>query len=205
MDKVIIEIGKIKAEQRMSDGFYNATALVKEWNKTNGVNKRIDGFLKNDNTIRFMDTLMGLHKVRKSDIVKEFKYEYTNGRPPADIYLHPYLFAEFVSWLSPENRIYANNVVYDRLKLQSEIKTKSRALSKLLENVGVSVKEVDSSINTLLFGKDEDGVRDDALNSVLKRICEFYDFLAMSVNLHTIDTNNAKSVLVNLFNKNTKN
>lgn len=51
-------MGCFSVEQRTKDGMFNATALLKQWNKSAGEKKEIKKFFENQNTKEFISALI---------------------------------------------------------------------------------------------------------------------------------------------------
>jgi hypothetical protein len=55
---LIRKIGDFKVNQRTSDGMFNATELLKQWNEQSGHQKEIEKFFVNKNTEEFIEALI---------------------------------------------------------------------------------------------------------------------------------------------------
>lgn len=104
--------------QRTKDSYFNATDLLKFFNKSNSTSKRFKDFWDNKQTSSFLtelckelnsDNSAHLKTVLESDL-------YTTGRGRGGAtYMHPYLFVKFAMWLSAEFEVKVIKWVYDNL------------------------------------------------------------------------------------------
>lgn len=72
-------MGQFKVQQRTKDGYFNATALLKQWNNTNGSKEEIEDYLKSHSKLVYE---------RDGDLVWMDNYNFGNLL----IYLDPRLF-----------------------------------------------------------------------------------------------------------------
>lgn len=120
--------------QNSKTKFFNATDLIEAYNRKTNESKRIQNYMDNENTRRYIIALAeaeSLNSSNQSDLenglleTKRGKYGGT--------WMHPYLFIDFAMWLSPEFKVTVIKWVYDNL-----IKTRNEA--------GDSFKEVNSAL-----------------------------------------------------------
>ena len=118
-------LGVYKVEQRTKDGMFNATGLIKQWNKSGERKKDIDNFLSNNSTKEFISAL-------KNDIINQ---QVPNTQKNGDLevidskqfdkmiinttrgnnggtYMHPYLFMKFAMWLNPSFEVQVIKFLY---------------------------------------------------------------------------------------------
>lgn len=117
------QMGEYDVLQRTSDSYFNANALLSQWNSNgNNVRRRWDKFKYNKNTKEFIETLsIELSKGQKrpmADIrlIKEVRAVNTsNGKTSGEIWVHPYLFIKFAMYLNPKFEVQVIKFVYDEL------------------------------------------------------------------------------------------
>jgi hypothetical protein len=116
-------MGDLIVNQRTSDGMFNATALLNQWNKTNNVLKKIGHFFSLRQTDDFLKVLINEenlhgrnHDLDDNQAIKTIKGKNTNtGREPDIVWMHPYLFIKFAMWLNPKFEYFVIKFVYDSL------------------------------------------------------------------------------------------
>ena len=78
----------------------NATFLLKEWNKAQGMKKEIADFFKLSQTKGFIQVLV------TEECVHTRNHPYVKSRASRGVYagtwIHPILFIKFVIWLNPK-------------------------------------------------------------------------------------------------------
>lgn len=55
---MIRPIGAFSVEQRTKDAFFNATALLKQWNGVHEAERKMDNYFASDKTKTFISTIM---------------------------------------------------------------------------------------------------------------------------------------------------
>lgn len=94
--------------QRTSDGYFNATELIKTWNNRNKPEKQLPNFMKNNSTIEFIEQL------KKEGIEKPIIT--TRGRSEnAGTWVHPKVFIDLAMWVSVEFKSKVIDYVLDGL------------------------------------------------------------------------------------------
>jgi len=82
--------------QRTKDGYFNATNLVKEWNKSNvSKPKQLGNYQKNLNTLEFIEIL-------KSEGIEKPMISARGRGKGAGTWMHPKLFIDLAMWVSVE-------------------------------------------------------------------------------------------------------
>ena len=119
-------MGNLLVEQRTSDGMFNASLLLTQWNKHYGSDKKMNHFFTLKQTDAFINELLkgefdeNMHGKNSSlgdiqaVIVKKGKYS-IQGRMPDEVWMHPYLFIKFAMWMNPTFEVYVIKFVYDSL------------------------------------------------------------------------------------------
>lgn len=180
------DMGALKILQRTKDGMFNATSLLKQWNSTNGSQKKLDHFFENKATAEFISALMeedGLH-TRNSVYVKSRASRGSN----AGTWMHPYLFIDFAMWLNPKFKVQVIKFVYDQL-------IENRHLAgdnyKLLSQSGVKLdgynfSEVATAMNWIVFGKKGKNLRQHATQVQLKELADLQTKLSFAIDMRYI-------------------
>lgn len=97
-------MGDFYVHQRTSDGMFNATELLKQWNESINAlgrkGKRIDDFIKIDSAQDFLivlkEEILNTEDSRYLDLYKSSKGKYGGGT-----WIHPILFIKFAMWINP--------------------------------------------------------------------------------------------------------
>ena len=124
---MIRKMGEFDVIQRTNDGYFNATALIKQWNEINSTNKELKEFLSNKTTKEFIEALREEIKLHISNSKRLKSAENTDssngGNSPylttrgnsGVTWMHPYLFIDYVMWISPIFKIQILKFVNDQL------------------------------------------------------------------------------------------
>ena len=124
---LVRKMGEFEVTQRTSDGMFDATTLMKQWNSKNGSKKEIKHFLEeNKNTQEFIDALISEENLNG----RNSAYLKTRG-VKGGTWMHPYLFIKFAMWLNPRFEVKVIKFVYDELiKYRNEAGDAYREMSE---------------------------------------------------------------------------
>lgn len=173
------KLADFNVNQRTSDGMFNATELLKQWNQTvvnQGINlhthnsgyvkkaKDLDDFFDNKNTKEFINALIleeNLHG-ENSPYVKSKASRGAN----AGTWMHPVLFVKFAMWLNPRFEVKVIKFVYDELiKYRHEAGDAYILLSSSLGRIvnksflPIAIQKVSQAMNHIVFNNHETGIR----------------------------------------------
>lgn len=138
-------MGPFKVTQRTSDGYFDANALLTQWNGVSGnTQRKMSRFFENDNVKEFIDALKedishgaDLHHA-DLQIVKEIKPRNTSkGKTKGQVWMHPILFIKFAMWLNPRFEVQVIKFVYDQM-------------IQYRNNAGDAYRELSSAVATIV-------------------------------------------------------
>lgn len=120
--------------QRTSDGMFNATTLMKQWNEYAGQKKEIKDFFENKSTKEFIQTIEKEEAILNRGNSPYLKTRGRNG----GTWMHPLLFIDFAMWLNSSFKYHVLKFVYDHLvKYRNEAgdsyKTMCSAIATLIQ------------------------------------------------------------------------
>ena len=189
---MIRKMGNFEVIQRTKDGFFNATALLKQWNNTvenqKVLNTQNSGYLKNNTENQQVLNTQNFPYVKKKDIDDFFLNKSTqeyiqvimqkeNLNTEASVYLksrgkysggtwmHPMLFIDFAMWLNPYFK-------YDVLRFVSDEMIKYRNLA------GDSYKTLASHVATI--------VPKQLMPMAMKKIAQGLNFIVFGDHKHAM-------------------
>lgn len=182
------KMGAFEINQRTKDGMFNATALLKQWNREFGMKKSIDHFFENQGTKDFIEVLASeenLH-TRNSVYVKSRASRGDN----AGTWMHPILFIKFAMWVNPKFEYYVIKFVHDQLieyrhKAGDHYRGLTRALA-LFENADYG--KVAKAMNFIVFGIHQRELRQTASVEQLKALTNLQEKLAFAIDMGYIRT-----------------
>lgn len=158
------KMGDFKVNQRTSDGMFNATELLKQWNESSGMKKEMRDFFENKATEEFIEALIveeNLH-MGNSPYVKSKASRGVN----AGTWMHPILFIDFAMWLNPKFKVKVLKFVYDELiKYRHDAGDNylllSKSISKIVNSafLPVAIQNIAKAINHIVFNKHVAGIR----------------------------------------------
>jgi hypothetical protein len=94
--------------QRTSDGYFNATKLVEQWNEANGDKKQLGNYMKTQGTQEYIEQL------KKEGIEKPTITSRGNGAN-SGTWVHPKVFIDLAMWVSVEFKSKVIDYVIDGL------------------------------------------------------------------------------------------
>jgi len=181
---MIRKMGSFNVLQRTKDGMFNATSLLKQWNKLKNTNKKLDHYFDNKATQEFIDAI-----VEDSEFLHARNSVYVKSRASRGInagtWMHPYLFIDFSLWINPKFKLEVIKFVYDEL-----IKQRNNAGDNyiLLSSSGVKLKgynfkEVAIAMQYIIFGKKGKNLRQTATQQQLKELSQLQTKLSFAIDM----------------------
>lgn len=195
------QMGVFQVEQRTSDGFFNATSLMKQWNETHPNKKRdMDNFWKATNLSELMSEIVEneLHftSVDFTELKKQLsRTSKARSDRGGGTWLHPILFIKWAMYLDPRFeyhvlRFVADQMIQYRRDAGDAHKVMCSALSKIPFS-GNIYKEVSAALNFVIFNHHEKMIRNKVGDEKSqKELFELEKIVATLVNdgfLKTID------------------
>lgn len=157
-------MGEFQVAQRTSDGMFNATILLKQWNEHAGQKKVIAHYFENDSSNEFVRTIESKENFthRNSVYVKSRASRGVN----AGTWMHPLLFIDFAMWINPSFKYDVLKFVYDELiKYRNEAGDAyielSAAIAKIVpkKELVVAISKVAQAINFVSFNEHKTMIR----------------------------------------------
>lgn len=158
------QMGCFSVYQRTSDGMFNATELLKQWNK-NGKKKDMDDFLSNKMTKEYITVIESKENIntQKSGDLKVVKS--ARGKN-GGTWMHPFLFIDFAMWLNVEFKYEVIKFVYDQLiqyRIEAgdtyrEMAAGIASISKKQE-ITHNITSIAKAINIIVYGKHQREIR----------------------------------------------
>ncbi len=184
---VIMErpMGEFKVSQRTSDGMFNATSLLKQWDLLSGQQKQMSHFTDNKTTKEFIQALENEEntKQRNSVLIK------TRGKN-GGTWMSPLLFIDFAMWLNPAFKVKVLKFVYDQLIEQRHLagdnyNILTAAVAKLeFQNYPLMAK----GLNYIVFNRNGKDLRQHATKAQLSELTKLQEQLAFAINMGYIRT-----------------
>lgn len=155
------KMGEFDVLQRTSDGMFNATELLKQWNKSKGMKKEIGDYFDNNSSKEFINTIIQKENLNKGNS----PYLTTRGKN-GGTWMHPLLFIDFAMWINPSFKYDVLKFVYDQLiKYRNDAgdayNEMASAIKKIVQPHFVSdaIRNVAKAINYVVYGNHEKGMR----------------------------------------------
>lgn len=104
------KMGDFSVFQRTSDGKFNATELLKQWNGFSGQHKQMIHYSDNNSTKEFIEALVLEENLKERNSVL-----LQNRGKNGGTWMHPLLFIDFAMWLNPTFKVKVLKFVYDEL------------------------------------------------------------------------------------------
>lgn len=180
--------------QRLKDGFFDANALLRQWNSTDGnADLRISKFLSQQKVIEYIEALKEELQTGVNQPVGDYKLLVTvKGRrdkrgikTPDQVWMHPYLFVKFAMWLNPRFEVKVVKFVYDQLIQYRHLAGDNyNVLAKSIASLpDVDYPKVARALNWIVFNKHERDIRNTATPQQLQDMDELQRKLAFSVDM----------------------
>lgn len=155
-------MGKFEVLQRTSDGFFNATALLKQWNAQSRSERKMDNYFNLNGTEEFVDTIMERENLNTPKLV----YLKSRGKHNGGTWMHPLLFIDFAMWINPAFKYDVLKFVYDQLiqyrneagDTYKEMAVQIARISKK-SDIPVNISSIASALNHIVYGRHEREIR----------------------------------------------
>lgn len=165
--------------QRTKDSMFDATSLLKQWNLSTGMKKKLDHFFDNDSTGEFINVL----EVEENLNTRNSVYLKSRGKR-GGTWMHPYLFVKFAMWLNPKFEYHVIKFVYDQLiedrKLSGDHYNKLCSL--LSRFADTDYREVGKVLNYVVFNEHKSERRNSAtpneqqdLQQLTRDLCNYIE------------------------------
>ena len=178
--EMVRKIENFTVTQRTSDGFFDGSELLRQWNTVGGNAKRqMSKFLEMDTTKEFLAALVIDENERKShgakmlhgdnqkvttfDLIKEVKGRVSkNGRTPDKVWMNPILFIKFAMWINPTFEVKVIRFVYDEMiKYRNDAGDAYREMSSAVGKIvpfdfmPKAMQKIAEALNWIVFGNHE--------------------------------------------------
>ncbi len=159
-------MGQFSVEQRTKDSFFNATALMKQWNEATNSKKNINHYLDLASTKEFFQAIIEDDpEIRKNEkpinqIISKSKAKTlpTGGKIAGEVWLNPIAFVDFAMWLNPAFKVKVIKFVYDQMiayrnEAGDSYKELASAVSKIVSKdfMRAAMPKIAEAINWCVF------------------------------------------------------
>ncbi len=156
------KMGNFDILQRTSDGMFNATALLKQWNNSSTTERKLDNYFNSDKTKEFINTILERENLNTPKMV----YLKTRGKYNGGTWMHPMLFIDFAMWINPSFKYDVLKFVYDKMidyrnKAGDAYKTLATNVQKLVGSnfMPIAMRRIGEAINWITFNCHEKELR----------------------------------------------
>ena len=155
-------MGEYKVYQRTADGFFNATALLKQWNDKTGMKKEVTKFFELQSTSELIQVIMERENLNTQDST----YLKSRGKYNGGTWMHPALFIDFAMWINPRFKYDVIKFVYDEMiKFRNEAGDNYREMAAAVQRIvskdfmPTAIKKVGEALNWIVFNQHEKMIR----------------------------------------------
>jgi len=163
-------MGEFTVTQRTIDGYFDANALLAQWNSiVTNPERRMSRFLESPKTKEFIEALKidesqsaKMHIGDNQLLVKVRGGHTKNGKTGDKVWMNPLLFIKFAMWINPSFEVKVLRFVYDKMiayrnEAGDNYRNLSSAVAKLVKpnEIRDSMKKVSEGMNYIVFGNHE--------------------------------------------------
>lgn len=176
--EMIRYIDNFSVVQRTSDGYFDGSELLRQWNGVDGNSQRkMDEFLLSKETSQFIEALIAEERnnslgenspkidnqvFKKSKVKEKGKI----GRPKEQVWMHPFLFIRFAMWINPRFEVKVIKFVYDEMiryrnDAGDAYKELSSAVMKIVPKdfMPKAMQKIGEALNWVVFNAHEKMLR----------------------------------------------
>lgn len=157
---MIRQMGEFSVKQRTKDGFFNATELLKQWNRVSGMKKEVTKFLDLGSTYELVKIIMEREDLHTQD--STYVKSRASRGDNAGTWMHPVLFIDFAMWINPSFKYDVIKFVYDdmiryRNLAGDSYKELASAISKIVPKTFIpkAMQKVGEALNWIIFDSHE--------------------------------------------------
>lgn len=157
-------MGNFSVYQRTSDGMFNATSLLKQWNAFNNSKKELKEYFKLNSTSEFANTIA--EKENLDGWKSTYHTSHANKGENAGTWMHPMLFIDFCMWINPSFKYDVLKFVYDQMiKYRNDAGDAYCELGASIQKIvsrdfmKTAMKKTGEAINWVIFNCHEQGMR----------------------------------------------
>lgn len=157
---MIRQMGEFSVKQRTKDGFFNATELLKQWNRISGMKKEVTKFLDLGSTSELVKIIMEREDLHTQD--STYVKSRASRGDNAGTWMHPVLFIDFAMWINPSFKYDVIKFVYDdmiryRNLAGDSYKELASAIQKIVPKIFIpkAMQKVGEALNWIVFDSHE--------------------------------------------------
>ena len=198
------KMGEFSVTQRTTDGYFDANALLSQWNaEKNNPQRKMETFITAANTGEFCSALndelsqnadnqhrANLPKGDNQLVIKSKGRMTMHGKTSDKVWMHPYLFIKFAMWINPRFEVKVIKFVYDELIKQRNdagdaYREMSAAIAKIAQkkDLVVSISKVAEAVNYVAFNEHETAIRNRKGESEMKILVEIEKQVTLLINV----------------------
>lgn len=163
-------IDNFSVTQRTSDGYFDGSELLRQWNSLDGNPRRqMSKFLEMDSTRDFMKAL-AIDESQSANLligenqllIKVRGRNTKDGKMPDKVWMNPLLFIKFAMWINPVFEVKVLRFVYDEMircrnDAGDAYKELSSAVMTIVPNdfMPKAMKKVGEALNWIVFNSHE--------------------------------------------------
>lgn len=187
------QMGNFNVYQRTSDGYFDANALLRQWNSVEENPRReMKKFLNNKNTREFIEVLTVEESVCLKIATIDFQAVIiskgrltSRGFTQDKVYMHPYLFIKFALWLNPKFEYQVIKFVYDELIKNRHLAGDNH--NKLMSSIQIlgyiDYAHICKGLNYIVFNNHYKNIRNDATEEQLSELHILEEKLSFAIEM----------------------
>lgn len=151
-------MGDFIVTQRTKDGFFNATALLKQWNSKAMSERKMSNYFASEKTSEFIETIMKRENLNTPKMV----YLKSRGKYNGGTWMHPLLFIDFCMWINPSFKYDVLKFVYDEMiKYRNDAGDAYRELGSAVSKIVAkgfmpkAMSKIGEALNWVIFNGHE--------------------------------------------------
>ncbi|MDR2146404.1 MAG: KilA-N domain-containing protein [Tannerella sp.] len=174
---MIRKMGNYEIIQRTLDGYFEANALLRQWNNDiqHEDKREMNKFLSSEKTKEFIETIV--ERENEKSIFRDFgelqvvikgktRGLLHGGSLPASVWMHPLLFIDFAMWINPRFKYDVLKFVFDEMikyrhEAGDEYRTLAAAIQKIVKKdfIYPAMSKIAEGLNWVIFNSHEPAIR----------------------------------------------
>lgn len=202
-------MGEFSVYQRTSDGMFNATSLLKQWNSLSPTERKMDNYFNLQGTGEFVNTIIAKENLDTPKLV------YVKSRASRGLnsgtWMHPLLFIDFAMWINPEFKYDVLKFVYDQLvEYRNQAGNSYRRMCERIAQVSKkgdipkNISSIAKAVNIVVYGIHEKQIRNkQAEENSMRELVKLQEMITELIDNGYVNTyEEIRQYLLNTWRKN---
>ena len=179
-------MGQFNVSQRTKDGMFNATDLLRQYNKIAGVKRKLDNYFAVQGTTDLINEIVKRENLNTPKLV----YLKKRGKHDGGTWMHPLLFVDFAMYVNATFRYDVLKFIADQLlEFRNDAGDNYIGLTNAVQRFEkIDYRQLAKGLNWIAFNEHKKGIRQTATQKELTHLNDVQKQLAFAIDMGYIRT-----------------